>query len=474
MIVMKFGGTSVGSGARIVEVAKIIAAEQARQPIVVVSALKQVTNGLVELATHALNRDEPALLTAGLEQLRHTHREAAEALQLETVDEQALLSELDATIKKLEAVLDSIAALEELTPRGHDLIVSFGERLSTHLVAAALEQQGIAALAVEASDLIVTDDNFGNAGPLFTASCQRMEPKLQKLLDSKVTPVITGFMGANEAGVVTTLGRGGSDYSATIIGHCMKVDEVSIWTDVDGVMTADPRIVDGAHTISELSYDEAAELSYFGAKVLHPRTMVAASLSDIPIFIKNSFHPEVTGTKISSKTHVHPDAAKAMSVLKNLSLITIQGKGMQGVFGLAARVFTTLAELRINVLFISQASSENNISLVVSGQDGAKAAEALRAVFEPELNNRNMETVQEQPNLAMIAVVGEGMRHHTCVAGRIFSALGAADIDVIAIAQGSSERNISLVVSAEQAAKALQSVHDEFYLADGSNRKATA
>ncbi len=472
MIVMKFGGTSIGTGQRILEVAKIIASEHARQPIIVVSAVSQVTNLLVELASLATNKSQQTKVAADIERLRLIHHEIAHALKLESGAEKELLTILNTQITELESVLTNIASLGELTPRGNDLIICFGERLSIHLVAAALQSHGIAAETIDASELIVTDNNFGNAQPLFPESSKNMKPKLQRLLKHNITPVITGYMGATVEGVVTTLGRGGSDYSATIIGHCVEAEEVWIWTDVDGVMTADPRYVKGTQTVKELSYDEAAELSYVGAKVLHPRTMVAAALDNTPILIKNTLRPAIKGTKISSLSFKHPDGAKAMTVLRQLSLITLQGKGMQGVSGVAAKVFTALADQKINVLFISQASSENNISLVTTAYDGASAVKALRQAFRSELLTRKIETVQEEPHMAMVAVVGEGMRSHHSIAGRIFSALGRADINVIAIAQGSSERNISLVVREADATKALQSIHDELHLYNGNDKKA--
>ncbi|HEY5152440.1 MAG TPA: aspartate kinase [Candidatus Saccharimonadales bacterium] len=472
MVVMKFGGTSIGNGQRMLAVGKIAARERERQPIIVVSAISQVTNLLVDMAARITDRAQRAKVDADIEQLRRIHHQAAKALKLEPGAEKKLLALLDSRIDELQSTLNHIASLGELTPKGSDMIICFGERLSIHLVAAALEKNGLAAQAIEASELLVTDGNFGNAQPLLAACRDKMKPVLTRLAANRVVPVITGYMGATTQGLVTTLGRGGSDYSATIIGHCVGAQEVWIWTDVDGVMTADPKDVKSAHTVKELSYDEAAELSYFGAKVLHPRTMAAASISNIPIFIKNTLNPSAPGTKISNAAYLHPDGVKAMTVLKRLSLITIQGKGMQGVLGIAAKVFTALAEHKVNVLFISQASSENNISLVTGRQDGGRAVEALTAAFRTELLAKKVETVREEPDVAMIAVIGEGMRSHNGVAGRIFSALGRADINVIAIAQGSSERNISFVVRETDAGPALQSIHDELHLA--KSRKVTA
>ena len=470
MIVMKFGGTSIGSGQRILNVAKIVSEHHRQQPVVVVSAISQVTNLLAGLVS-VVTLQQPSRVKTSIGRLRQVHYQAARALKLEPTAQAELLRLVDSRLAELENVLASMALRGELTPKDSDLVASFGERLSIHLVVAALRQTGVNAKAVEASSLIVSDDTFGQAGPLLPASRQKVKSGLQALINNNITPVITGFIAATAKGAITTLGRGGSDYSATIIGYCLEAEEVWIWTDVDGVMTADPRLVKGARTVNELSYDEAAELSYFGAKVLHPRTMIPAALGNMPILIKNTLQPAVRGTRISNASHYHPDGAKVMTVLNHLSLITVQGKGMQGVLGVAARVFTTLAKQKVNVLFISQASSENNISLVTSGQDGAKAAKALRQVFRSEFVTKNLETVREEPDLSMIAVVGEGLRNHAGIAGRVFSALGQAKINVTAIAQGSSELNISLVVSEAKAKQALQSIHDELHLANGKNAK---
>jgi aspartate kinase len=464
MIVMKFGGTSVGNAERINNVARIISSHADKRPVVVVSAMSQVTNLLVDLADNLVGTVKQETVPAAIQQLRQVHAEAAKALNLEPAIEESLLDILDRQITKLEGITENIVALGELTPRSRDLVISFGERLSIHLVAAALQKVGAPAVPLEASQLIITDEAFGSAQPLLPASRKLVRSKIPGLVKQGVTPVITGFIGATQAGVLTTLGRGGSDYSATIIGYCLDVEEVWIWTDVDGVMTADPRVIKGAHPISELSYDEAAELSYFGAKVLHPHTMIPAALSGTPIWIKNTMNPSARGTKITGKANLHPDGAKAMTILSNLSLIAVQGKGMQGIYGVAAKVFATLAEHQINVLFISQASSENNISLVINGKRGDEAARLLKASLQAELKQKNLEAIYLDKNVAMIAVVGEGMRSHVGIAGRVFSAVGEAGINIMAIAQGSSERNISFVVKQNHAAHALQSIHDELHL----------
>ncbi len=463
MLVMKFGGTSVGSAERIKEVAKLVSSYKDQQPVVVTSAMTQITNQLEEMARLSVKGNRKRVIKTKLSALRTIHNEAISGLQLEPTAEAALRDIINAKISILENILRSVTSLGELTPRGRDLILSFGERLSIHLVAAALNNQGVSAVAVNATDYLVTDDNFTDAQPLLTQSKKRAQKLLMPLVQAGTVPVITGFIGATQGGVTTTLGRGGSDFSATIVGYCLDAAEVWIWTDVDGVMTSDPRVVPNARSIERMSYEEASELSYFGAKVIHPRTMTPTAELGIPIVIKNTMNPRHPGTQITPAGDQKTAGAKALTVMKNLAMITIQGKGMRGVYGTAARVFDTLAAAKINILFISQASSENNITLVVEKSAGKEATSALRQTFATEVRAKRIDFVEYQSGVSLIAVVGTGMRHSVGMAGRIFSALGKGDVNVIAIAQGSSELNITMVVRAEDDTKALQCIHDELY-----------
>lgn len=464
MLVMKFGGTSVGSAERILGVAQIVIAEGVNTEIAVVtSAMGGVTDILVSAAKAAEQKDRPNLQRQ-LRQLRKMHLETVKGLGLDETLETNLANTIEARLSALTELLKSIYALGELTSRAHDLVVSYGERMSIHLVAAAITKQGGQAQPIEASELIVTTADFGDARPLLTESAKQAKPLLHELVKSGKIPVITGFMGATTEGIITTLGRGGSDYSATIIGYCVDATEVWIWTDVNGVMTADPRVIDDARTITALSYDEAAELSYFGAKVLHPLTIIPASLKNIPIRIKNTFEPNGVGTLISKQVDISKHAEKAISTTKTLSLITVQGKGMIGVPGVAAKVFDIIAAERINILFISQASSEYNITFAVKQHDRAKAVAALEKGLETALAIKDLEAISYQDSLVIVAVVGEGMRHHPGVAGKIFSALGRCGANVYAIAQGSSERNISFIIEEKDMPKVLRNLHDEFHL----------
>jgi aspartokinase/homoserine dehydrogenase 1 len=464
VIVMKFGGTSVGSAERITNVANIVAAAHRRNKIVVVvSAMSKVTDLLVSAAKNA-EQNHRADLDQDLERLESLHIVAAKELELSKTANAAFNKIITHRIAELRNLLDSIYALEELTPRAFDLVLSFGERLSIHLISQALIHAGVQAKPVEATHLIVTTDQFGDARPLLEASETKAKRAINPLLDQNVVPVVTGFIGATTKGVTATLGRGGSDYSATILGHCLDAREVIIWTDVDGAMTADPRIIPSAQTLPTLSYEEAAELSYFGAKVLHPLTIVPASLKNIPVWVKNTFNPAAPGTKIARHANHITAPGRAVSTMNHVSLITVQGKGMSGVPGVAAKVFGAIAAEDINVLFISQASSEYNISLVVKGEDGKRTAQILRDAFATDLSRRNIETVKVEEHLTIVAVVGEGMRGHPGAAGMIFSSLGEAGVNVVAIAQGSSELNISFIVRHADAQRAVQQVHDVFNL----------
>lgn len=467
MIVMKFGGTSVGNAERINEVAKLVASYRNTQPVVVTSAMTQVTNQLEDMARLAVTGNRKRVIAKKLASLKAVHNDAITGLRLEPSEETALRTVIDEKIAILDNILKSVTSLGELTPRGRDLILSFGERLSIHLVAAALRNQGLSAKPINATNFLVTDDNFNDAQPLLSLSKKKAQKLLMPLIKAGTIPVVTGFIGATRDGVTTTLGRGGSDFSGTILGYCLDAKEVWIWTDVDGVMTSDPRVVPHARSIEHMSYEEASELSYFGAKVIHPRTMIPTAELGIPIVIKNTMNPRHPGTQITPDGDGKTAGAKALSVMKNLAMITIQGKGMRGVYGTAARVFDTLAAAKVNILFISQASSENNITVVVEKSAGQAATTALRQTFATEVRAKRIDFVEYQSGVSLIAVVGTGMRHTVGMAGRIFSALGEGNVNVIAIAQGSSELNITMVVRAEDDAKALQCIHDELYAKKG-------
>jgi aspartate kinase len=342
-----------------------------------------------------------------------------------------------------------------------DAISSIGERVNARIVAARLREQGLRAKAVDATQVIVTDDRFQQATPLMDQTRGRVQNHLIPLLEEGVVPVVTGFMGATEDGITTTLGRGGSDYSASILGAALDADEVWTWTDVDGVLTSDPRIVSDAHIIPELSYSEVGELAYFGAKVLHPKTIRPVVERGIPVWVKNTFNPTCPGTRIVPEPKNTPGTVKAVTAIQGLSMVTVEGRGMMGVPGIAARTFSAVASQGTNVLMISQASSEQSICFVIPTEDVASVIGALEEELALELARRDIDRVWSMDDIVIISAVGAGMRGTPGVAAGLFNALASDAINVIAIAQGSSECSISLIVSAEQATHAVRQIHAE-------------
>jgi aspartate kinase len=462
--VMKFGGTSVGDASCIARAAQIVAKAARENAIVtVVSAMSGVTNRLVEAARRA-GAGEPQAGTTLIEALRHQHDDALAALVPAETMRPAVARRIDETLTQGQRLFDGTALLRELTPRALDTICSLGERLCAPIFAAAVSELGVRATAIEATDLIITDSYHGGAEPLMDLTRERCEARLRPLLKENVVPVATGFIGATREGTLTTLGRGGSDYSATILGAALSADEVIIWTDVDGVLTADPRLVPDARIIPEISYREAAELAYFGAKVLHPKTLRAVMPAGIPVWIRNSFAPDRQGTKISQQGHSIGGGVKALTAIRDVALISVGGPGIVGVPDVVGRTFSTTAELRANVLLISQSSSQNDICFIVAAADAQGTVEALRSEFAQDLSHEVVEHITIDPNIAIVAVVGENMRGTPGVAGRTFNALGRERVNIIAIAQGSSEANISFVVADSAMKQALLATHREFAL----------
>lgn len=462
--VMKFGGTSVGNADCIQRAAEIIAASASDSKVVaVVSAMSGVTNRLIEAA----NLSETGDSRAGEELsvlLNKQHGDAIETIVSDQSKRAALTSETERIIAEMARLCRGTALLHELTPRALDAIASAGERLSARLLAAALVELGVPGVAVEATEVIVTDGSHGHAEPVMDETRARVGQTLVPLLGEGSVPVVTGFTGSTSAGILTTLGRGGSDYSATILGAALNASEVIIWTDVDGVLTADPRLVPGARTLREISYNEAAELAYFGAKVLHPKTLRPVSDAGIPVWIRNSFAPQQHGTKITATGHPTARGVKAITAISDVSLITVGGRGIVGLPGVAAKTFTAAANAQANVLLISQSSSGNDICFIINSTDADRTVEKLRQAFATDLAHQTVEHINLNPDISIVAVVGDRMRGMPGIAGRTFSTLGRRGINIIAIAQGSSEYNVSLVVEAAQMGEAVQSLHSEFGL----------
>ena len=432
-----------------------------------------VTDALTQGALTAALGDERTYraIVANL-RIRH-YRAVDELLCSELVDELSpgserarLLATVDEYLDEFAAFCRSVHVLGEVTPRAMDAITSLGERINARLMAAVLCLRGTFGKAVDATELIVTDDTFQNAVPLMEATRNRVSNGLSPLLDEGIIPIVTGFIGATENGITTTLGRGGSDYSAAILGDCLDADEVWTWTDVDGVMTADPRIVSNARVIPTLSYSELGELAYFGAKVLHPRTIRPLIERGIPLWVKNTFNPTCPGTRIVREPEGAHGTVKAVTAIKGLSLVTVEGRGMIGVPGIAARTFAAVASQGASVLMISQASSEQSICFVIPTETVSPVICAIEEEMALELARRDVDRVWSLDGVVIVTTVGAGMRGAMGVAARIFDALSQGNINVIAIAQGSSDCSVSLVVAADAAAGAVQQIHREVIIND--------
>ncbi|MEM7335474.1 MAG: aspartate kinase, partial [Chloroflexota bacterium] len=461
-LVMKFGGTSVGSAEAMQETAVLITDTMAQWGAVVVVASAmgskpiKVTDLLLNGAYAAADGDlEQAKNNASL--LREIHKEAIDGLL--SSEREAILAENGRFIDRFESLCQAVCVLGELSPRALDTIGGMGERMSVRILAAYLREQGHPAEAVDATELILTDSHFQDASPNIEGTKQQTEARIRPLLEQKIIPIVTGFIGADQNGVQTTLGRGGSDYSGAILGQVLEAKEVWIWTDVDGVMTTDPRIVDNARSIPELSFREVSELAYYGARVLHPKTMRPCVENNIPLRIKNTFNPEHPGTVIVPKRTNQNGGIKAVTAIKDLSLITVEGKGMLGIPGIAARTFGAVANTNQSILLISQASSEQSICFTTPGSASQMVVAALNAEFAKELVRRDIDSIQAQNEVSIVTVVGAGMRGLPGVAGKVFTALGNASVNIIAIAQGSSECSISVVVEQAEAITAVQSIH---------------
>jgi len=471
MIVMKFGGTSVGSIDAFQQVAQIVAeklvdqAQRARPGVVVVtSAMSGVTNLLIAAASQAEAGDENNHYAAAAT-LHGKHLAILEHFVANADERAALIDLIDIRLRDFDRLCSSIAVLGELTDRGLDVVSGLGERLSAPILAAVLRANGTPAEYVDATEIVITDTVHGGAEPLMDLTEERCRARLLPLIEQGIVPVITGFVGATVKGIPTTLGRGGSDYSAAIIGAVLGVDEIEIWTDVNGVLTADPRVVSNARSLNQLSYEEMAELAYYGAKVVHPKTVKPAIAKQIPVRVLNTFEPHHPGTRIVQKADPSvAGAVKAVTAIRDLNLITVAGRGMIGVPGMAARTFGSVARVGANVLMISQSSSEQSICFVVPESSAAAVLDALHSDFKSELDRGYIDEISGHTKVVIVAVVGSAMRGTPGLAAGIFTAVGDEKINVIAIAQGSSEANVSLVVADEEANRAVRAIHDLFEL----------
>lgn len=457
--VMKFGGTSMGSVGSLNRVISIVRKTQkgVRTAAVVVSAMNGVTDQLIDIGRRAAKKDDS--YKKPMRALEDRHVKTLKALVGKRNQIEALKN-VQVLFDALERVVRGVYLIRELSPGALDYLMSYGERLSAHILCEALRSRGIKCEYVNARTLIVTDDYFGQATPHVEKTNRNIRAHFRAHKDLQI---VTGFIAATSDGKTTTLGRGGSDYTASIIGAALSAKSIEIWTDVSGVMTADPRKVKDALPVRKLSYSEAAEMSYFGAKVIHPPTMRPAQLKNIPILIKNTFEPEALGT-IVGKTADRSDAlATGITSINDIAMLQVEGSALSRIRSAVGRIFEALAEHRINVVLITQASSQHSVSFAVALREAERAREAIKKEFALELGSGLINDVSVQRDLSIIAVVGEGMRHRAGIAGRLFATLGRMGINVVAIAQGSSELNISVVVGKHDETKALNAIHTGFF-----------
>jgi bifunctional aspartokinase / homoserine dehydrogenase 1 len=459
MQVLKFGGSSVANATNIQKVIAIVNQAMGRQKtVVVVSALGGITDLLLQCAHWAAEGQEA--YKENLQEAEQRHLQAVKDL-LPITQQSALLSQVKKMGNEIEDICNGIFLLSELSNRTKDKIVSYGELLSSQIIAAALNANGVAAQWADARELIVTDSNFTAALVDFTKTNEKINHYFNN--NNAQLYLLPGFVAANAQGHTTTLGRGGSDYTAAIIAAAVDAATLEIWTDVSGMMTADPRIVNNIKLISSISYQEAMELSHFGAKVIYPPTIQPVMSKHIPVWVKNTFAPQDNGTVIQSEMATNENPIRGISSINKISLLSLEGSGMVGIPGFSKRLFEALAANKINVILITQSSSEHAICVAIDAANIALAKQAVDAAFAYEIETKKVEPLIIENNLAIVAVVGDSMRRHTGIAGKMFGALGRNGVNIRAIAQGSSERNISAVIDVADVNKAVNVLHEVFF-----------
>lgn len=459
MKVLKFGGSSVANAQRINQVIEILKGQKDTFTVVF-SALGGVTDMLIEMSSVAAKGSEE--YNVAFYEFCERHLVTARDLLDDRYQEEVLVA-LEKNFAELKNILEGIKLLMEATPRTMDYVLSFGERNSAMIITSAIKQRGLDAEFLDARNIIKTDKKFGAAMVKFKETNNAIREYYQ---DKSKIQVVTGFIASHTGGLTTTLGRGGSDYTAAIIGAALKVKCIEIWTDVDGILTCDPRKVPTAFTIPMVTYEEAMEMSHFGAKVIYPPTIQPALKANIPVYIKNTFNPHFDGSLISNKPAENTKPVKGISSISDIALLSIQGSGMFGVPGIAGRLFSSIARESINIILITQGSSEHSISFAIQPKDIRKAVAAIENEFEFEINNGSIDKIKREESLSVIAIIGEYMRYTPGIAGRLFKTLGQNGINVIAIAQGSSELNISVVIHKDDEKKALNALHESFFLSE--------
>jgi bifunctional aspartokinase / homoserine dehydrogenase 1 len=460
MIVLKFGGSSIGTPERIDNVIKILSSylDKKKKIAVVISAFHGITDALIKMSELAAIGNPDYLVR--FKELEARHLKAIKEL-ISIKSQSKALSTTKLTLNELEDVLNGVFLIKELSPKTADFIMSFGERLSAYIISQTLIDRNYNAEFLDSRQLVKTDNNFGNAHVLFPITNKNIRNYFKT---HNKLQVITGFIGSTLKNETTTLGRGGSDFSVSIFGSALNSEEIEIWTDVDGVLTTDPKKVKKAFPLKSLSYEEAMELSHFGAKVIHPPTMQPALDKRIPIRIKNTFNPSFPGTLVSKKSESNNFLIKGISSIDNIALIRVQGSGMIGVAGIAQRIFSALAANKISIILITQASSEHSLCFAVLPHHASLARQAIENELRLEINDKLINKILVEDNLSIIAVVGENMRQTPGISGRVFQALGKNGVNIAAIAQGSSELNISTVIRRADESKALNALHDAFFL----------
>ena len=461
LLVMKFGGTSVGTPAAMAQVVQIIQSTRSEWPaqVVVVSALSGVTNLLINSAIRAA-RGEMDTFHSTVCELNDRHHEMAEVLVSDPARKNHLHQEINHLIADFTNLCQAINVLGEATPRALDAVAGIGERLCVRILAEALESAGILSNFVESTQFIITDDHFLNALPDMAETTERTRQILRPMLNSGCIPIVTGFIGATHQGVTTTLGRGGSDYSASILGVCLEASEVWIWTDVDGVMTADPRLVPEARTIPVISYREVAEMAHFGAKVLHPKSIHPVIQAGIALQVCNTFNPSGPNTRLVAENLLERNGAIiAIAAIRGLQLVTLAGRGMLGVPGVAGRIFSAVATTGVSVPLIIESSSEQAICFPAPKEAINDVLHTIRTHLRSEFERGDIEQLETSEDIDIITVVCPGLRSTPGVAGQIFGILGNAGINVLGISFGASDVSISLIVGAHDTQRAIQSLH---------------
>ena len=462
-IVMKFGGTAINSADKVIHIANLIKSQNEKgtnEIIGVISAVRGITDKISSIPLNV--KSDKLSITDFLNNARHIHLDIIEqAIKNEKLKNEAR-SVVTTLINELKDILTGILLLGEITPKSLDYLMSFGERLSTPIVSFALRDIGLSSEYLTGKEAgILTDSNYGEARPLIDTTRLRVVHKIEPLLKLNVIPLVTGFIGADQNGNTTTIGRGGSDYTATIIASSINADEVWFLGDVDGLMTADPKIVNDARVIREVSFTEAMEMALFGAKYMHPRALEPVMDTKIPVRIRNAFRLEHQGTVISQNlTKISQKTVKSISAIRHTALIDVSGGGMVGAPGTAAKIFDALAKNRVNIMMISQSPSESSISIVVRRDELDKAIMTL----DMNLLGKVVKRVNVNNDVAVIAVVGSGMRGIKGVAARVFNAVAKRNVNVIMIAQGSSELNLAFVVNDSDCEQVVRALHDEFEL----------